>query len=101
MILLCVGTRVDILEVLEPPTWRGSMKKITALAIIAVSSMVCAGPKSPARPAAPTPGPGFPVAIGPADSIAELEAKAASVTPSARQLRWQALEFQAFVHFGM
>jgi len=42
-----------------------------------------------------------PVEIGPADMIAELEAKAARVVPSERQLRWQALEFQAFVHFGM
>ncbi len=39
--------------------------------------------------------------IGPADSIAGLEAKAAGIVPSERQLRWQALEFQAFVHFGM
>ena len=30
-----------------------------------------------------------------------LESKAASVVPSERQLAWQALEFQAFVHFGM
>jgi alpha-L-fucosidase len=41
------------------------------------------------------------VSIGPADSISELEFKAARVRPSERQLRWQALEFQAFVHFGM
>jgi len=41
------------------------------------------------------------VEIGPADSIAGLEAKAAGIVPSERQLRWQALEFQAFVHFGM
>ncbi len=42
-----------------------------------------------------------PVEIGPADTVAELEAKAWRVVPSERQLRWQALEFQAFVHFGM
>ncbi len=41
------------------------------------------------------------VEIGPADTAAELAAKAARVAPSERQLRWQALEFQAFVHFGM
>jgi alpha-L-fucosidase len=41
------------------------------------------------------------VEIGPTDFIAGLQAKAASVRPSERQLRWQALEFQAFVHFGM
>jgi alpha-L-fucosidase len=33
--------------------------------------------------------------------VAALEAKAVGVRPSERQLRWQALEFQAFVHFGM
>ncbi len=42
-----------------------------------------------------------PVEIGPNDSIAQLEAKAARVVPYERQLAWQALEFQAFVHFGM
>jgi alpha-L-fucosidase len=41
------------------------------------------------------------VEIGPSDRIDVLEGKAASVRPSERQLRWQALEFQAFVHFGM
>ena len=41
------------------------------------------------------------VEIRPADTAAELAAKAARVVPSERQLRWQALEFQAFVHFGM
>ncbi len=41
------------------------------------------------------------VRILPSDGVAELEMKAASVVPSERQLRWQALEFQAFVHFGM
>ena len=42
-----------------------------------------------------------PVRISPTDTIAELLEKAARVVPSERQLRWQALEFQAFVHFGM
>jgi alpha-L-fucosidase len=47
------------------------------------------------------PAPGSPVKIGLADRITELVAKAGSVRPSERQLAWQALEFQAFVHFGM
>ena len=42
-----------------------------------------------------------PVEIRPTDTIDELASKAARVVPSERQLRWQALEFQAFVHFGM
>ncbi len=46
----------------------------------------------------PVPGP---IEIQPTDTVRELESKAARVIPSARQLRWQALEFQAFVHFGM
>jgi alpha-L-fucosidase len=33
--------------------------------------------------------------------VQRLELKAAAVVPTERQLRWQALEFQAFVHFGM
>ena len=41
------------------------------------------------------------VGIDPTDRIETLVRKAASVRPSERQLRWQALEFQAFVHFGM
>lgn len=41
------------------------------------------------------------VRIGPADSSRDLAAKAAAVVPSGRQLAWQALEFQAFAHFGM
>jgi alpha-L-fucosidase len=54
--------------------------------------------------AKPAPGrsiPGHPVEIGPGDTIEGLLLKAAGVVPSERQLRWQALEFQAFVHFGM
>ena len=41
------------------------------------------------------------VRILPADSAATLEAKAARVVPAERQVAWQELEFQAFVHFGM
>jgi alpha-L-fucosidase len=41
------------------------------------------------------------VRLLPGDSLGVLAAKAASVIPSARQLAWQSLEFQAFAHFGM
>jgi len=61
-------------------------------AVAAVVLTACGGPKAPA------PGP---VEIGPNDTLAGLEIKAARVVPSKRQLLWQALEFQAFVHFGM
>gem|GEM_PF-277376 len=52
---------------------------------------------------APKPGTYAPggIAISPADTPEQLTEKAASVVPSGRQLAWQALEFQAFVHFGM
>jgi len=63
-----------------------------AMAIVVLSLAGCGGPKAPA------PGP---VEIGPNDSIAQLEAKAARVVPHPRQIAWQAVEFQAFVHFGM
>lgn len=39
--------------------------------------------------------------IQPGESHAEIIAKAARVTPSAKQLRWQQLELTAFFHFGI
>jgi alpha-L-fucosidase len=42
-----------------------------------------------------------PAKILPEDTIESLLNKAARIVPSERQLAWQALEFQAFVHFGM
>ncbi len=41
------------------------------------------------------------VKILPSDTPEQLAAKAACVLPSDRQIAWQSLEFQAFVHFGM
>jgi alpha-L-fucosidase len=76
---------------------------LPTLALLAGAGLVLA-----LSPGCPRPGPGRDeraapgaVAIGPADSIDVLVGRAASVRPSGRQLRWQALEFQAFVHFGM
>ncbi len=73
------------------------------LALLAGASLAlflspgCSKPRSgPAERSVPGPG-----EISPADTIDRLVAKAADVRPSERQLRWQALEFQAFVHFGM
>jgi len=84
---------------------RSGMNVVVAMAVAAVIWFPgCSGPESnggagsSGRDERPVPGP---VAIGPTDTIAELESKAARVVPSERQLRWQALEFQAFVHFGM
>ncbi|NCU03413.1 MAG: alpha-L-fucosidase [Chitinophagaceae bacterium] len=41
------------------------------------------------------------VLIKPGDTEQQIIAKAANVTPSARQLRWQQLELTAFFHFGV
>jgi len=73
---------------------RFSMQALIPIAAAVAASFVagCGGPKMP------SPGP---VEIAPNDSVAQLEAKAARVVPYPRQIAWQALEFQAFVHFGM
>jgi alpha-L-fucosidase len=39
--------------------------------------------------------------LSPTDDAAAVERKAAMVRPSPRQLAWQALEFAAFIHFGI
>lgn len=68
---------------------------IKAIVLLGALNLVfadCGGPKAPA------PGP---IEIGANDSIAQLEGKAARVVPHPRQIVWQELEFQAFVHFGM
>ena len=41
------------------------------------------------------------VLINPTDSPADIVKKAAHVTPSARQFKWQRQELTAFLHFGM
>ena len=73
-----------------------------AVVILALAGCSGAGPAKIEAPEAPggDKSPGS-VRISPADRIEALASKAASVVPSERQLRWQALEFQAFVHFGM
>ncbi len=74
---------------------------LTVAVAAALSASACSRSKEPpVSSAAQLPMAG-PVEIGPTDTIARLASKAASVVPSERQLRWQALEFQAFVHFGM
>jgi alpha-L-fucosidase len=76
-----------------------AMTVVTAAALVAVVSAHsgCSKPVS-YKEKAPVPGS---VKILPTDTISELLSKAARVVPSERQLAWQALEFQAFVHFGM
>jgi alpha-L-fucosidase len=68
-----------------------------ALVAVVVSLPGCSRPAS-YKEKAPIPGS---VKILPTDTVSKLISKAARVVPSERQLAWQALEFQAFVHFGM
>ncbi|MGB8959331.1 MAG: alpha-L-fucosidase, partial [Candidatus Aminicenantales bacterium] len=72
-----------------------------AAAVAALSLSACSGSKEPPVSSSAQRSAAGPIEIGPRDTIAELVTKAARVVPSERQLRWQALEFQAFVHFGM
>jgi alpha-L-fucosidase len=69
---------------------------VLGLALALVPGCSRSAPERPGLVGAPRP-----VEIGPDDTVTELVRKAARVGPSERQLRWQALEFQAFVHFGM
>jgi alpha-L-fucosidase len=39
--------------------------------------------------------------LEPSDTMDEIVKKAVQVTPSARQVEWQRIEFAAFIHFGM
>jgi alpha-L-fucosidase len=70
---------------------------LAALVAVIISLPGCSRPVFHEEKA-PVPGS---VKILPTDQVSQLEWKAARVVPSARQLAWQALEFQAFVHFGM
>jgi alpha-L-fucosidase len=80
---------------------RPTRPMLALLAGAGLTLALVAGCSKPAPGRGGHPGPDRLVEIGPGDTVEMLVAKAASVVPSARQLRWQALEFQAFVHFGM
>ena len=70
---------------------------VAALAAVVLSHSGCSRPV-PHEERVSVPGS---LSILPTDTVSELISKAARVVPSERQLAWQALEFQAFVHFGM
>ncbi len=71
------------------------MRDTARLILFLLNAALCAGTAQAGI------GTGESVRITPADTAAQLAAKAARVVPSGRQAAWQALEFQAFVHFGM
>lgn len=75
-----------------------SVFSLAALVAVGFYSAGCSRSASYYEEKAPVPGS---VKILPTDTVSELISKAARVVPSERQLAWQALEFQAFVHFGM
>jgi alpha-L-fucosidase len=71
---------------------------LAGLAAVVLSFSRCSRPV-PHEERAPVPG-SLNILL-PTDTVSQLEGKAARVVPSERQLAWQTLEFQAFVHFGM
>jgi alpha-L-fucosidase len=82
-------------------TWSRHVARVAAGVVVVLFGFGCSRPTAgPASRTEGQPAAGA-VEIRPTDTVRELESKAASVVPSERQLRWQALEFQAFVHFGM
>jgi alpha-L-fucosidase len=79
--------------------FRKALPRISLASLILLTSWagtgsVAAGPPSPSPSASG-------VKILASDTVRELLEKAVRVVPSARQLSWQAIESQAFVHFGM
>ena len=69
--------------------------RIAAVTVFAVAlTMTVAGP------AAAAPGNEV-VPVSPTDTPAQITSKAATVTPSSRQLAWQRKELTAFLHFGV
>jgi alpha-L-fucosidase len=80
-------------------------RNVLVVAVAAVLSAVLTGADGRGAAAATTdvtPSAASPVvAISPQDTPAQIAAKAASVTPSPRQLTWQRMELTAFIHFGV
>ncbi|MFF7995849.1 alpha-L-fucosidase [Kitasatospora xanthocidica] len=74
-------------------TWRPAATALLALAVVGGAAVA-------AEPVMAAPAPSPVIAISPTDTPAQILEKAASVTPSARQLAWQREELTAFVHFG-
>ncbi len=81
--------------------WRRSLRPRPATLMRASALLIIAFSGCRADPALQASSGTHAVTISPRDTPEELAAKAARVRPSERQLAWQALEFQAFVHFGI
>jgi alpha-L-fucosidase len=68
---------------------------MATLAVVFANLTTAAATAAPVSPMAEV------TSISPTDTPAQIIAKAASVTPSPRQLAWQRLEQTAFLHFGV
>ncbi|WP_309111189.1 alpha-L-fucosidase [Saccharothrix sp.] len=77
----------------RPRAWRPLITSLGALATFA-GAVVATAPTATAAEPNPV------VGINSTDTPAQVIQKAASVTPSARQLAWQREELTGFVHFG-
>jgi alpha-L-fucosidase len=76
------------------PHLRAARIVIATLAVV-LANATTAATAAPVSPMAEVTG------VSPTDTPAQIIAKAASVTPSSRQLAWQRLEQTAFLHFGV
>lgn len=77
--------------------WRPVIASLRVFAALGGNAVAAAPPQSPpVTAAAPNPV----VAISSYDTKAQIIEKAATVTPSARQLAWQREELTGFIHFG-
>ena len=75
---------------------RNRLLLAAATAAALLGSLISSGPAG----ATTNPPPNPIVTINPSDTQAQILAKAAQVTPTARQLAWQREELTGFVHFG-
>jgi alpha-L-fucosidase len=72
-----------------------AVKAVVAVLAVVLANATVAATAAPISPMAEVTG------ISPTDTPAQIITKAASVTPSPRQLAWQRLEQTAFLHFGV
>ncbi|MFE7549313.1 alpha-L-fucosidase [Streptomyces gardneri] len=87
-------------NLLRRPAPRRAKRRSTVAVLSALAAFGGSIVAAALAPAATPPAPNPVVAISPTDTPAQILEKAASVTPSPRQLDWQREELTGFVHFG-